>query len=294
MKQYRKSLSLLMIAGSLFLTGCQQFLNIPIGTYEVTESSAEALTDPTRFEITNTDYRTESTDPISIDLNQIGTGTDSYNWNGSTLNITQTNDYVLSGTLTGNIVVNVFNDENIHLLLNNVEIHSENGPAIYIQKAGKVILTSIEGTTNTLSDSVIYSEDNPGCIFSNVDLTINGSGLLNVYGYFEDAIRSKDLLKLVNTNVYVKSNQDGLRGNDGVIIVNSNTIAESENIGIRSVSEKDMTLIHGGICKVVAGQNAVSANRHVSIFNCQADLYSVEEAVACNGIRDIQEGILTQ
>ncbi|MBQ7840193.1 MAG: carbohydrate-binding domain-containing protein [Lachnospiraceae bacterium] len=300
MKSQKVRCATLLMAGIFLLSGCQEILDAQIGTAVAAESDAAAVVDVSRYEITSSDYETEGADYIEIDLEQnerkSGITEQSsalYSWNGQQLKISQAGDYVLNGSLDGSVTVSVCNDEVVHLILNNVEIHSQSGPAIYVEKAAKVILTAADGTENTISDTVVYDEDNQACIFSNVDLTINGSGVLNVYGYHEDAIRSKDLLKVINTNLFVKANNDGLRGNDGVIVFNSDTSIESEGTGIRSVSDKDMVMIQGGICKVIAGENAVAANRHVSIHDSQADLYSVEETVKCSGIRDIEEGILS-
>ena len=138
-----------------------------------------------------------------------------------------------------------------------------------------------------------YEQENQACIFSNVDLTINGGGALSVYGYYEDGVRTKDLLKVICTNLFVKSNNDGLRGNDGVIVFESSAEIQSKGTGIRSVSEKDLVMIQGGRCKVTAGKCAVEANCHVSIHESRADLQSLEEKVKCSGVRDLQEDIFS-
>ena len=74
-----------------------------------------------------------------------------------------------------------------------------------------------------------------------------------------------------------------------MIILNSAVDIECEGSGIVANSPKDMAVVQGGSCKVIAGENAVAANRYVAFSDCQTDLYSVLETVRCNGIRNFDE-----
>ncbi|MGO4843945.1 carbohydrate-binding domain-containing protein, partial [Rhizobiaceae sp. 2RAB30] len=69
---------------------------------------------------------------------------------------------------------------------------------IFVEEAGKTIISLQEGTTNVVTDGKTYvyadaSTDEPNAaIFSKDDLTINGTGKLVVQGNYNNGITSKD------------------------------------------------------------------------------------------------------
>lgn len=280
-----------IFAGAVLLSGCREVLEMPVGAPKEAEGEQLAADQGKHYEITNLDYATSEAEAWEIDLNGLEEGAgEFYEYDGRQLTLGHAGNYVITGRMNnGNIVVNVFEDETVHLILDDVEIKSFEGPAVYIEKAAKAVITAKEGTESVLSDSSMHEGEQRACIFSNCDLTINGGGMLSVYGYHGDAVRSKDQLKLVNTNLYVKAKDQGLRGNDGVILMDSSTEAECEGIGVFSNSSKDMVIVQGGSLKVIAGKNAIAASRYVSIQDCQIDLYSVLETVWCEGVREFDE-----
>ena len=289
----RKSVVLLyVIANIVFLTGCQDVLNMPVGIQENTQMSTTDYDEVYSYEMTRNDYNTSETGALKIDLSNLSESmVDIYTFDSGQLTIHAEGSYILTGNLSrGNLIIHVYDDEIVHLILDNVEISSYNNPAIYVENADKVILTLKEGTENILSDGSGGGEMHKACIFSNSDLTINGAGMLYVYGYHADGVRSKDYLKLANTNLFVRAERNGLRGNDAVIIMDSMTEIESEGTGILSNSESDMVVLQGGSCKVIAGENAIASNSYISIHDCITDLYSILETIKCNGILDISEG----
>lgn len=269
-----------MLLNIMLATGCGQLLNASVGMENIQENAIPQTLESI-CEITDTDRDTMPDDAVEISLNTV---------DDTVLSITEGGDYILSGQNTDcNIVVNVYDDEIVHFFLDDVDLAAPSGPAVYVEKAGKVIITLMEETENTISDSTEYATETEACIFSNSDLTINGSGQLSVYGYYHDAIRSKDRLKIVGTNLFVRAKNDGLRGNDSVVLEGSRIEIESEGTGVLTNSEQGYVVLQGGICKVTAGENAIAADSYVSIQNCEHDLYSVLEPVKCSGIKEINE-----
>ena len=129
--------------------------------------------------------------------------------------------YVLSGALSdGRIVVEATDQDKIQLVFDGVSVHSGDGPAVYVKQANKVFVTLAEGTSNTLSDSATYTleegTDEPNAaLFSKDDLTINGTGSLEVAGSYAHAVNSKDDLVITGGTLTVTAVEDGLRGRDG-------------------------------------------------------------------------------
>ena len=278
---------------TMMLSGCREILDMPVGSENEAYSEAEPERVPGQYEMTNYDYETSDAGAVPVDLTHPAENAgDFYTFDGRQFIIHKAGTYLLAGRLEqGKLVINVCEDEVVRLICDGVEIRSAEGAALYVENAAKVILTMKDGTENTLSDGPEYDDEIKACVFSNSDLTINGSGFLAVYGYHADAVRSKDQLKIVDTMLYVKSKKDGIRGNDGVIIVDSEVEAECEGTGILSTGAADMVVIQGGSCKVIAGEYAVSANRFVSVSECLTDLYAVLETIRCDGIRELQEGL---
>ena len=293
---YKKRIAIVLgiVLQIVQVTGCSQLLNTKLVMKYESELELPTNQSTENYELTYNDYETTYLDAFEINFENIDTAnTDYYSFENNTLTIFTAGNYILNGNMTdGNIVVDVYDDEIVHFFLNNVQIASRNAPAIYVDSANKVILTALEGTENHLSDNARHAQETNACVFSNVDLTINGHGKLNVFGYHEDGIRTKDQLKVVNATVSVKSKGDGLRGNDGIILQDSNVEIESEKNALYSDSTKDIIALQGGTCKIVAGENAIHATTKVVIKNITINLYSILEAIECNGIQEIEEGCI--
>lgn len=283
----------IVLINMLFFSGCGQLLNAVVGGEAASETEEGGYVEEIRYEITDLDRNTGAGDVVAINLSKMDedkADEDGYCYEQGILTICRGGTYVISGKAEDcSLVIRVYDDEVVHLILDRTELKTEKGPAVYAEQADKVIITLKEGTENTISDGAEYETATEACIFSNCDLTINGSGKLNVYGYFHDAIRSRDRVKVVNANLYVRSQNDGIRGNDGIVCEDSNIWLESRGTGFLTNSEKGYVIISGGSCKVTAGENAIFADQFVSVKNCDSDLYSVYEAVRCDGNKEIEE-----
>lgn len=282
----------LLFLNMILLSGCGRLLNASVGT-PVKEQETESLGESISCEITDADRRTESADETEICLDQLTEGRQEaglYTYEAGCLTICKGGDYLISGKSDDcNLVIQSYDDEIVHLILDGVELHAKEGPVLYGRQAGKIIVTLRENTENVIYDSPEYASDAEACIFSNCDLTINGSGRLNVYGYYHDAVRSKDRIRIIEADLYIRAKNNGIRGNDGVIIEDSNVEAECEGTGIRTNSDRGYVMVQGGALKLTAGENAIYADSYVSIKDCQEDLYSVREEIRCSGAIDIDE-----
>ncbi len=160
--------------------------------------------------------------------------------------------YVFKGEYKQIIVDSGTNDKP-KIVLNGATIKSDEGPAIYIKNADKVFITALEGTKNTLSDSENYPEsyDNADAvIFSKDDLTINGSGELNINGNYKCGIASKDDLVICDTKITVTSKGAAVEGKDCVKICNADIDINAQTDGIKATNEEDINL---GYVYIVSG-----------------------------------------
>ena len=207
-------------------------------------------------------------------------------------------DIWLSGSLEGQVVIDAEEDELVHLYLDGVEITSPNGPALWVQEAAKVVVTLMSDTENVLADSPNYTdyEETPACLYSVCDLTVNGGGALQVFGYHEDGIRSRDRIKLLGGVLSVQAKGDGIRGNDGIYMQDASVAIESEKNGLRTVNQgadgRGVIEIDGGALSVIAGKNGICSAADVYAYRGRCSVNAVEERTLVQGTAYIAEGCM--
>ncbi len=175
------------------------------------------------------------------------------------LTITEKGYYVLEGSFKGTIVVEVPEEDKVHLVLNGVTITGQDGPAIYEKTSDKLIVMLAPGTVNTLTDaadySSVYEEANAdAALYATDDLTINGEGTLNVTGNHEAAVKTKDDLKIMSGTLNISSVDDGLKGNDSLTVANGLITVSAGDDGLHS---DGALIIDDGTVNVVKSVEAI-------------------------------------
>lgn len=247
---------------------------------------AESMPSEYAYQISQMDQEVTYTNPVYLDLEQDVIGP-----------IEAGGDYVLRGKKDGTVKVDA-KDENVHLILNGVELKSSTGPAIQIISAGKVVITVAEGTENIISDSGDYREfeECNAAIWSACDVTINGNGTLQVYGYYKDAIHTKDVLKVIGGNIYLQAKRDGIRGNDGILLKPQYISMECEGVGLHTTNAqkegKGIIDIADGNIVITAGTYAIQSAADLYIRECDIACFSVMADFLANGKYYIEEGCM--
>lgn len=275
LKKYKISFYLFLCATLILpLLGCSSHTDIPIET---------TLTVEPQLKTTTADWNTkyDNAQKLENDIPIIKSG----------------GVYYLTGSIQETLLVDA-EEQIVHLILDNVEIESAEGPAIHVASAGKVFLTLAEGSVNTLQDSGNYSAetDADACIYSICDLTINGSGKLYIYGYHKDAVHTKDVLKVLGGSLLVQSKRDGLRGNDGILISCESVMVQSERNGLRTTKNgrpaKGNIEILSGMHSVIGGNYAISCAQDLYMKDCSIYLVGVVGPTEVIGNQYLQEGCL--
>lgn len=176
------------------------------------------------FSKRDVNYSYDEKTAVKVDLSDYGIDIDGEGATAdkTTLTITKAGTYVLSGELSdGEVVVDAGDEDKIQVVLNDVEVNNEDGPAFLVQNADKVFLTLAENSMNILSDAgeeyALEADDNcDAVVFSHDDLTINGEGSLTVLGQYKHGIVSKDDLVLFGATIDVSAKEDAIQGNDCV------------------------------------------------------------------------------
>lgn len=225
------------------------------------------------------------------------------------IKIEKAGTYHLTGTTTnGTVIIDAGSEDTVRLILDNVDITCENSSPIYVKNAKKVIITLAENSVNTLIDGTEYvyddtaNEEPDGTLFSKDDLTINGSGTLNIKANFKDGIVSKDGLVITNGNINVEAADDGIRGKDYVAIKGGKIKITSVADAIKSTEDADTykgyVLIDGGNIDITttAPQTETSSSKGIkAITNIQVNagditIDSTDDGLHSNGNITINGG----
>ena len=236
--------------------------------------------------VTQMDHVNEMTDPIDLDLSTLSDGYE----------ITEAGEYHLTGELRGSLRINT-PEENVHLFLDNVSITAVSGPALYCQGANKLIITLMPGTENYISDSGDYRAEDTveACIYCENDLTFNGTGELTVNGYYKDAIRAKDVIKILGGDYAIKCKRTAIHGTDGVVVTDGAFTISSEKNGFKStkssIEGRGNIIISGGELSIIAGRYAfVTEKANLYIYDCTVYQRSVMSPYNVAGSILVQEG----
>ena len=204
--------------------------------------------------------------------------------------------YVLSGSLDGVIRIEA-EEQTVHLVLDSVTVVSSNGPALLVESAGKVILTLPEYSESTLSDTGHYPKgaEAEACVWSSADLTINGTGALTVNGLYKDAIRSKNVVRVVDGEITIKCKRSGIHGTDGILVAGGRLSISSEKYGLRTVKSgadgRGNLVVSGGEHRIIAGRHAFLVSRgDLYVYNCKVSDNSIVSTASVGGRTRIQSG----
>ncbi|MBO5869384.1 MAG: carbohydrate-binding domain-containing protein, partial [Clostridia bacterium] len=194
--------------------------------------------------------------------------------------ITKEGVYTLSGEITDKTVhIKAQDTDKSQLVLDGLTMSNNHAPAIYVESADKVFITLNENTENEISVSENAQDETlDGAIFSRADLTINGSGTLNVKTDYKHGIVSKDDLVIVDSTVNVTSKNVALDGKDCVKILNAALNLEAGSDGIRSDNAEDASrgyvYIESGDINITSANDGIQAETAIKIQNGDFNIVS--------------------
>jgi hypothetical protein len=230
-------------------------------------------------------YQTDEVDTlIVLEGDQISFQGNGVSVEGNSVMISRAGSYSISGMLNdGQLVVDTLEEDAVFLLLNGVNIHSSVSAPIDVRNAEKVVITLVEGTENVVTDAESYAladqEDEPNAaIFSNDDLTINGSGSLVVNANYSHGIASDDDLKIISGAITVHAVGDGIKGRDSVAIKDGMVTIVAGSDAIQADNDEDdekgYVLIEGGQLDLTAALDGVQAETRLVISDGEISISS--------------------
>ncbi len=218
------------------------------------------------------------------------------------LTISKAGVYVLSGDLSGSVVVEASEDAKVQIVLANASIQSADGPAIYVKQADKCFLTLADSSSNQVEDSAVYAlvegQDEPdSAIFSKCDLTIQGSGSLSVAGNYLNAVKSKDDLVVSGGDIDVSAVDSGLVGRDKVGIAAGSIRISSGGDGVKSTNGEDASkgfvTVDGGSLQIEAQEKGVKATSILRVAGGSVSVVSTDDSLHSNGDVHVTGGELS-
>ncbi|MCR5537661.1 MAG: carbohydrate-binding domain-containing protein [Lachnospiraceae bacterium] len=209
---------------------------------------------------------------------------------GDTVTITAEGTYLITGSLSeGQIIIDVEDTEKVQLVLDGVSITNESDAAVYVLNADKVFLTTAEGSTNTLTVTGEFPEEDEygnsvdAAVFSKDDLCVNGSGTLTVVCETGHGIVSKNDLKVCGGTLNISCAKKGLTGDDSVRIADGMITIDSGTDGIH-VENDDETVdayfyMSGGTVSINAGDDGIDAAGSLTIDGGTIDITECQEGI---------------
>ena len=228
----------------------------------------------------DTSYDENTASKIELSGSSASVSGDGVTVSGSTVTISKAGTYVISGQSDGvQIKIVADKSDDVKLVLKGVTMTNTDA-AISATSAGHVYLTLAEGTTNSLSDSSSNSDEKANAsLFSKVDLTINGSGILNVDGKKSNAIKANDTLHITGGTFNITSVGDAFNVNDELNVTGATMTIDAKEDGVKVDNDDDMTVgnmyLVNNTITVTAGDDGIHASGNLVI---DSGTYTVKNA----------------
>lgn len=274
-----KRFMIIIFSFILCLTSCSN------KAIEETNSANEysfSLNDDDMF--TNRDKDDSYDEAITINLSDDNCQAtdDSVLIDGNQITITKEATYVISGRLSDGMIIVDCNDGKVHLVLKDVDITNKHSAALYAKNANKVFITSPQDSCNKLSNIDTFNaiDDNniDATIFAKCDVTLNGSGSINVISKNGHGITCKDDLVITNGNYTIEALNHGLDANNSIRIsdqTNLDIIASKDGLHCEDEDEsKGFIYISNATMKINSTGDALSASNYLVVKDGDYNLIS--------------------
>ncbi|GAA5122148.1 carbohydrate-binding domain-containing protein [Alloalcanivorax gelatiniphagus] len=246
----------------------------------------EVLADDVAVEPGDTDYDEADATTITLSGSDATSDSDAVAVEDGTVTISATGTYVLTGELTGQVVVDSAGDGVVRLVLDDATITSESTAAINVLDATSVVVVLADGSSNAIGDAAAYddtSEDAPtGALYSTADLTIGGTGALTVTGNSNNGIVGKDGLVITGGTIDVTSVDDGILGKDYLVLTDGTVTVDAVGDTFKSDNTEDagagFVLIEGGELTVTSQDDGIKGVQ-VLISGGMVDVAGSNEAL---------------
>ena len=283
-----------LILTVLFMNGQSFGIELVVDADSEAHSDSEYFTENDQlsdWDISSATYITLEGDTVSIN------GKNAYEYDGSVV-ISGSGKYVISGTLDdGYITVNANANSKVWILLNGVDISCSDNACLRVDEADKVFLTLAEGTTNTLTGSEELSEEaledgTYGVIFAHDDLTINGSGSLQINAGYKHGIKANDDLVITGGTITIDAPADGIHVNDSFRLKEAVLSIKAGDDGILTENEESFFYLESGAVTINAEGDGIHSGGSVIIAGGTITMDAGDDGIHADGDIEIDDGVI--
>ena len=225
-------------------------------------------------------YDDSEAETITLNGTTASSDSSSVKIEGTVVTIKGKGTYVITGKLDdGYIIVDAGASDDVRIILKGAEITSSDYAALYCLNADNVYITLDSDTQNILKNGGSFdSKDNnnvDGAIFAKTDITINGSGSLEVISS-DHGIVGKDDVTITGGNIVIDSTSDGIQANDSVVIKDAVIYFTCGKDGIQADNDDDLSkgyiYISSGTINISAGDDGITASSSIQIDGGTIDI----------------------
>ncbi|MBR4941290.1 MAG: carbohydrate-binding domain-containing protein [Clostridia bacterium] len=266
-----------LLLSALLLSGCSLAEPTVPGQVKLTpRATSEALPNSTDdFIRTPVEI---SSDPIDIDIStgvEVAENGVRPTENGAEIYLPGT--YRITGVSTDFVLsVDLLDDEApVILLFDGAHLSSEYTAPLYIPRCSNCYIFLTEGIANTISGGTVPNDkDVNAAVWSMGNLTVS-NGSLTVSGDTDNAVASKDILSLYDTELTFFAPDDGLSGRDALIADNCILNAEVGGDGIKATNiESGKVLLRNTTLNFTTGLDGVDGASCLALYNCTVNILS--------------------
>lgn len=274
----------MLLAAVIMLTGCGSVAETDNVTHQNIGNSVEVKTANSQVTLLDTidmftdrdrEIGYDESECIKITLQSDTAQSDSKDVkiDGNVVTITAEGNYLLTGELQGQIIVQADKSDKIQLVLDGANVSCSNSAALYVSQADKVFVTTAAGSENsfeTTGEYVNIDDHNiDGAVFSRDDITFNGEGMLKVVSASGNGLVCKDDLVITSGSYEITADKHGLEGKDSVRIANGDIVIKAEEDGIHSGNDEDDTVgytyIAGGNITLTVGDDGIHSDTQLVV-----------------------------
>ena len=274
------------------LAGCS-FLKVSDSTTATVDSSLETTSSgAVSHSGSASDYALSISSPTSISVTEtsadfeISSDDGSFSSSGNVYTLTDEGTYTLSGKLTGQIVVNAGDDDDVEIVLNGVSLSYGLDSPIKVLNANKVEISASKDTGNIINDtrahkSVENDDQGEGAISAKADLKLKGKGILVVSSNYNNAVHTTKDLVVKNLTLKATGYNNALKGKNSVTIESGVVQAyaqtgsgiKTDNSDLSSNGNQRGTIaIQGGSVYVDSLRDGIDASYNVEISEAESDV----------------------
>lgn len=172
-------------------------------------------------------------------------------------------EYILKGA-TQNGSFKIYSERKTKLTLAGVSINNPSGPAINNQSKKRFYVVLGEGTDNSIADGKTYTkvdgEDQRGCLFSEGQICLSGTGSLTAVGNKKSAIASDQYIHMISGFVKAISHAEkgkSVYAKENIILGGGALQALADGVASKAVTSDSLINILGGKLTAITTGGAV-------------------------------------